>query len=56
MIKRPGKAAATQRPSKRPMLPMDRLAYSAITERAPLKFWTAAQIVDWFSAAEPKAS
>jgi hypothetical protein len=37
MIKRPGKTAAGQRPSKRPMLPADRLAYSAITERAPLK-------------------
>jgi len=37
MIKRPGKTAARQRPPKRPMLPTDRLAYSANTERTPLK-------------------
>jgi len=37
MIKHPGKTAARQRPPKRPVLPTDRLAYSAITERTPLK-------------------
>jgi len=56
MIKHPGKTAARQRPPKRPMPPTDRLACSAITERAPLKLWTGAQIVDLFLAAGPKAS
>jgi hypothetical protein len=49
MIKRPGKAAPQNKPSKRRMLPADRLAYSDV------KFWTGAQIVDWFLAAGPKA-
>ena len=47
MIKRPGKTAARQRPPKRPMLPTDRLAYSAITERAPLKLPDGARMVVW---------
>jgi len=38
------------RPSTRPMLPADRLAYSPITERA-----RGAQIVDWYRACGPKA-
>jgi hypothetical protein len=47
MIKRPGKAAARKRPSKRPTLPTGRLAYSAITERAPLKLPDGARMVVW---------
>ena len=47
MFKHPGKTAARQRPPKRPMLPTDRLAYSAITERAPLKLPDGARMAVW---------
>ncbi|HKM88850.1 MAG TPA: hypothetical protein VJX48_09620 [Xanthobacteraceae bacterium] len=49
MIKRPGKAAPQNQPSKRRMLAADHLAYSDVT------FWTGPPIVDWYLAAGPKA-
>ncbi|MGD0334387.1 MAG: hypothetical protein ABSA90_14195 [Xanthobacteraceae bacterium] len=49
MIEQPGTAAAEKRPAKRPMLPRERLAYSAMTARAPFK------IPDGALAAGPKA-
>ena len=38
---------AVKRPSKRPMLPTDRIAYSPITQRAPLKLPNGARMVVW---------
>jgi allantoinase len=52
MTKRPQKSAAKKpapkkRSAKQPMLPHDRLAYSAITERPPLKLPNGARMVVW---------
>ncbi len=47
MTTRPGKSARARRPSKQQMLPADRIAYSAITERAPLKLPDGARIAVW---------
>ncbi|MGA2941035.1 MAG: polysaccharide deacetylase family protein [Xanthobacteraceae bacterium] len=52
MTKRPQKSAVKKsapkkRSAKQPMLPHDRLAYSAITERPPLKLPNGARMVVW---------
>jgi allantoinase len=48
MIKRPKTAARKPKPAKKgPMLPTDRLAYSPITERAPLQLPNGARMVVW---------
>jgi peptidoglycan/xylan/chitin deacetylase (PgdA/CDA1 family) len=52
MTKRPQKSPAKKpapkkRSAKQPMLPHDRLAYSAITERPPLKLPNGARMVVW---------
>jgi allantoinase len=47
MTTRPGKSARPKKPSRRRMLPADRLAYSAISERPPLKLPHGARMVVW---------
>ena len=48
MAKRVKKPAPKKRSSKKePMLPADRIAYSAITERAPLKLPNGARMAVW---------
>src|ERR1700726_2680459 len=48
MTKRPKTAQRKPKPAKTgPMLPTDRLAYSPITERAPLKLPNGARMVVW---------
>ena len=47
MTTRPGKSARTKGRSTQPMLPTDRIAYSAITERPPLKLPDGARMVVW---------
>src|ERR1700758_5202187 len=48
MTSRPKKSATKKKaPPKRPMLPTDRIAYSPITERPPLKLPNAARMVVW---------
>jgi allantoinase len=47
MTTRPGKSARARRPSKQQMLPADRIAYSAITERPPLKLPDGSRIAVW---------
>jgi hypothetical protein len=47
MTTRAGKSARAGRPSKLRMLPADRIAYSAITERGPLKLPDGARMVVW---------
>jgi allantoinase len=47
MTTRPGKAARVEARSPRRMLPTDRLAYSAIAERAPLVLPDGARMVVW---------
>ena len=48
MTKRPKTSARKPKPAKKgPMLPTDRLAYSPITERAPLKLPNGARMVVW---------
>jgi allantoinase len=47
MTSRPKKPAAKKKPAQRPMLPTDRIAYSPITERAPLKLPDGARMVVW---------
>src|ERR1700681_4774375 len=47
MTTRPGKSARTGQRRKRPMLPSDRLSYSAITERTPLKLPDGARMAVW---------
>ncbi len=47
MSTRPGKSARQKQPSKQPMLPTDRIAYSPITERPPLKLPHGARMAVW---------
>jgi allantoinase len=47
MTTRPGKSARTKGRSTQRMLPTDRIAYSAITERPPLKLPDGARMVVW---------
>jgi allantoinase len=47
MTTRPGKTARKKKPSPQPMLPTDRLAYSPISERAPLKLPHGARMAVW---------
>ncbi len=47
MTTRPGPSAQPGTPSAQPMLPTDRLAYSAITERPPLKLPHGARMAVW---------
>ena len=47
MTTRPGKSARADRPSKQRMLPADRIAYSAITERPPIKLPEGARMAVW---------
>ena len=47
MTTRPGKSARTKGRSTQPMLPTDRIAYSAITERPPLKLPDGARMAVW---------
>jgi allantoinase len=50
MTTRPGKSARTSGRSKQRMLPTDRLAYSAIAERPPLKLPGGARMAVWIIA------
>ena len=47
MTTRPGKTARSKGRSTQPMLPTDRIAYSAITERAPLTLPDGMRMVVW---------
>ncbi len=47
MTTRPGKSARTGGRSKQRMLPTDRIAYSAIGERPPLKLPGGARVAVW---------
>src|SRR5579863_37770 len=47
MTTRPKKSSQKKAPAKRPMLPSDRIPYSAITERPPLKLPNGARMVVW---------
>ena len=47
MTKRPKKISPTSKGSKRRMLPSDRIAYSAIAERPPLKLPDGARLAVW---------
>ena len=47
MTKRPKKSAPTPKGSKQRMLPTDRIAYSAIAERPPLKLPDGARLAVW---------
>jgi len=47
MTTRPGQSARTKGRSKQPMLPADRLAYSAINERPPLALPGGARLAVW---------
>src|ERR1039457_3223310 len=47
MHTRPGKSGRARGPSKLQMLPADRIAYSAITERPPFKLPDGSRIAVW---------
>src|SRR6202161_2663421 len=47
MTTRPKKSSRKKTDAKRPMLPSDRIPYSAITERAPLKLPNGARMAVW---------
>ena len=47
MTTRPGKSAKAKPKLKRRMIPSDRVAYSAISERAPLKLPSGARMAVW---------
>ena len=47
MTTRPGKSARTKGRSTQRMLPTDRIAYSAITERPPLKLPDGTRMAVW---------